>query len=46
MDDELALLLAQLKKSVPQRIAKTVQLGANFTHSARIAEVQQLIIAI
>jgi len=39
----LATLRDQLEQSVQRRIAKTVELGSDYGHSARIAEEQQLI---
>jgi hypothetical protein len=41
--EALATLRDQLEQSVQQRIAKTVELGSDYAHSARIAEQQQLI---
>jgi hypothetical protein len=41
--EELEILLGELKMSVQTRIAKTVELGADYGHSARIVEEQRLI---
>ena len=41
--DALAILRDQLVESVQTRIAKTVQLGSDYGHNARIAQEQQLI---
>ncbi len=41
--DDLARLRDQLRQSVQKRIEKTVELGADYGHSARLAEEQALI---